>query len=131
MKARNVNDIEGAFEIAARTDTRALAVLVDPLFIIIHKKRLVDLAAKTALPAIYPWKEFVDIGGFISYGPNFTDLWLRAAIYVDKILKGEKLAVLPVERPMRAELVINVKAAKEIDLTIPTELLQGADKVIK
>jgi ABC-type uncharacterized transport system substrate-binding protein len=130
LEVRNVNDIESAFEVATRTGTRALAVLVDPLFVL-HKKRVVELAAKTALPAIYPWKEFVDIGGLISYGPNFTDLWLRAAIYVDKILKGEKPADLPVERPAAAELAINLKTADLIGLTIPSEVLQRADIVIK
>jgi len=103
---------------------------VDPVFII-NQKRIVALAAKSALPAIYPWKEIVDSGGLMSYGPSFPDLWRRAAIYVDKILKGAKPADLPVERPMRAEFVINLKAAKEIGLVIPPEVLQRADKVIR
>jgi ABC-type uncharacterized transport system substrate-binding protein len=130
LGVRNAKDIETAFEAVTRTGASALTVLLDPLFII-NKKRIVDLAAKSALPAIYPWKEFVDAGGLISYGPNFPDLWRRAAIYVDKILKGAKPADLPVERPMRAEFVVNLKAAKEIGLAIPPEVLQRADQVIK
>jgi putative tryptophan/tyrosine transport system substrate-binding protein len=127
---RNAKDIESAFEAVPRTGANALAVLVDPLFII-NQKRIVTLAAKSAFPAIYPWKEFVDAGGLMSYGPSLPDLWRRAAIYVDKILKGAKPADLPLERPMRAELVINLKAAKEIGLAIPPEVLQRADKVIR
>jgi putative tryptophan/tyrosine transport system substrate-binding protein len=130
LNVRNAKDVESAFEALRRTGANALAVLVDPLFII-NQKRIVALAAKNALPAIYPWKEIVDSGGLMSYGPNFPDLWRRAASYVDKILKGAKPADLPVERPMRAEFVINLKAAKEIGLAIPPEVLQRADKVIR
>ena len=130
VDVRNAKDLESAFEAVPRTGANALAVLVDPVFII-NQKRIVTLATKSALPAIYPWKEIVDSGGLMSYGPSFPDLWRRAAIYVDKILKGAKPADLPVERPMRAEFVINLKAAKEIGLVIPPEVLQRADKVIR
>lgn len=130
LDVRNAKDVDTAFEALNRTGANALAVLIDPLFII-NKKRIVTLATKSGLPAIYPWKEFIDDGGLMSYGPNFVDLWRRAAIYVDKILKGAKPADLPVERPMRTEFLINVKAAKEIGLTIPPEILQRADSVIR
>jgi putative tryptophan/tyrosine transport system substrate-binding protein len=130
LDVRNAKDVDTAFEAVNRTRANALAVLIDPLFII-NKKRIVTLATKSALPAIYPWKEMVDSGGLMSYGPNFLDLWRRAVIYVDKILKGAKPADLPVERPMRAEFVINLKAAKEIGLAIPPEVLQRADIVIR
>ena len=130
LPVRDLKEIESALEPAIRTGTTALAVLVDPLFIL-HRKRILELVSQSAWPAIYPWKEFVDAGGLMSYGPNFPDLWRRAAFYVDKVLKGAKPAELPVERPMRTEFVINVKAAKEIALTIPNHVLQRADTIIK
>ncbi len=129
VKARNLKDFESAFEAARRGGANALAVLPDPL-ITGNRKKIVDLATKNRLPAIYPWREFVDDGGLMSYGPNFPDLHRRAAVYVDKILKGRKPADLPVEQPMRFEFIINLKAAKQIGLTIPPNVLVGAQKVI-
>jgi putative tryptophan/tyrosine transport system substrate-binding protein len=96
-----------------------------------YRARIVDFAAKSRLPAMYPDREFVEVGGLMSYGPNFADLFRRAATYVDKILKGAKPADLPVEQPIKFELVINLKAAKQIGLTIPPNVLARADKVIK
>jgi putative ABC transport system substrate-binding protein len=96
-----------------------------------ERRRLVDLAAKNRLPTVYAWRDFVDAGGLMAYGPNGADLHQDAATYVDKILKGAKPAELPVEQPKKFELVINLKTAKALGLTIPPSLLQRADQVIE
>ena len=96
-----------------------------------HRKQIVDLAVKNRLPAIYPQPEFVEAGGLMSYGVSLHDLFRRAATYVDKILKGAKPADLPVEQPKKFEFIINLKAAKQIGLTIPPNVLVRADKVIR
>ena len=95
------------------------------------RQQIVAFAAKHRLPAIYPGVEYVEDGGLMSYAPDFRDIYRRAAAYVDKILKGAKPADLPVEQPMKFELVINLKAAKQIGLTIPQSVLYRADKVIR
>ena len=100
-----------------------------PLFA--ERKSIVELAVKHRLPAIYFQKEFVDEGGLMSYGADFGELYRRAAVYVDKILKGAKPADLPVQQATKFEFVINLKAAKQIGLTIPNRVLERADKVIK
>jgi putative ABC transport system substrate-binding protein len=96
-----------------------------------QRTQIAELAAKSRLPAIYPQIEYVEDGGLMSYGVIITDLDRRAAVYVDKILKGAKPADLPVEQPMKFELVINLKAAKQIGLTIPPNVLARADRVIR
>ena len=96
-----------------------------------ERKPIVELAGKYRLPAIYPDREFVDEGGLMSYGADFTDIYRRVAVYVDKILKGAKPADLPVEQPKKFELIINLKAAKQIGLTIPVRVLERANQVIK
>ena len=108
----------------------ALTVVSTPVFDN-QRRRLVELAARNRLPAVYTFRPYVDAGGLMSYGPDISDLFRRAATYVDKILKGVKPGDLPVERPTKFELVINLKTAKTLALTIPPSLLQRADRVIE
>ena len=130
IEARRPEDIDRAF--SDRTGPRAGALTVLPSNVVVSERgRLVDLAARHRLPTVYPWREFVDTGGLMAYGPNLADLFRRAATYVDKILKGMKPADLPVEQPTKFEFVINLKAAKAIDLVLPQTLLQRADQVIQ
>jgi putative ABC transport system substrate-binding protein len=96
-----------------------------------RRKEIADLAAKNRLPAIYPQSEYVEAGGLVSYGVSINDLDRRAATYVDKILKGAKPSELPVEQPTKFDMVINLKAAKQIGLTIPPNVLARADRVIR
>jgi putative ABC transport system substrate-binding protein len=96
-----------------------------------ERKPIVELAGKHRLPAIYFQKEFVDEGGLMSYGADYTDLYRRAAVYVDRILRGAKPADLPVQQPTKFEFIINLKAAKQIGLTIPARVLERANQVIK
>jgi ABC-type uncharacterized transport system substrate-binding protein len=130
LEVRDVNDFEKAFQAATRERANALIALDDPL-IFTHRARIVNLAAKNRLPAIYGFKEFVELGGLMSYAANLSDMYRRAATYVDKILKGVKPGDLPIEQPTKFELVINLKTAKQIGLTIPPNVLARADKVIK
>lgn len=123
-------DIETAFRAASTERADAVLVLGGPLFTF-QRTQVVELAAKSRLPAIYPSPEFVEAGGLMTYSVNRTYLHRRAATYVDKILKGAKPADLPVEQPMKFELVINLKASQQIGLTIPPTLLFRADQVIK
>ena len=129
-EVRESKDIEIAFRNDNKERAGAVLVLTTPV-LISQRRRVIDLAVKTRLPAIYGRPEFVEDGGLISYATSFTDLARRSAIYVDKILKGTKPADLPVELPMKFELVINLKAAKQIGVTIPPNVLARADKVIK
>jgi ABC-type uncharacterized transport system substrate-binding protein len=122
-------DVETAFE-AARTG-RADAVLILASPILTQRKQIADRALTSRIPAIYDRREFVDTGGLMSYGVNISDLDRRAATYVDKILKGAKPADLPVEQPTKFELIINLKAAKQIGLAIPPNVLVRADRVIR
>jgi putative ABC transport system substrate-binding protein len=113
-----------------REHAGALTVLSSSMFFD-ERRRLVDLAAKNRLPALYPTRESVDAGGLMSYGPNLADVFRRAATYVDRILKGAKPADLPVEQLTKYELAINLKTAKALGLTIPPSLLLRADQVIE
>ena len=97
----------------------------------VHRKMLISLAARHKLPAVYPYRYAVKDGGLISYGPDTHDVWRRAAQYVDRILKGEKPAELPVQNPTKYELVVNLKTAKALGLTVPDSLLARADEVIE
>jgi putative ABC transport system substrate-binding protein len=130
VEARGPADFDRAFSDMTRARAGALTVLPSNMFLREHR-RLVDLAAKNRLPAVYLWSEFVDAGGLMSYGANLADLNRRAATYVDKILKGAKPGDLPVEQPTKFELVINLKTAKALGLTIPQSVLGRADKVIQ
>ncbi|HEY3304402.1 MAG TPA: ABC transporter substrate-binding protein [Candidatus Binatia bacterium] len=123
-------DLETAFREASRGRADAGLVRGGPV-LNSHRTQVADLAAKSRLPAIYDRRDYVEDGGLMSYGVSFTDLYRRAATYVDKILKGAKPADLPVEQPTKFELVINLKAAKQIGLTVPANVLARADKVIK
>jgi ABC-type uncharacterized transport system substrate-binding protein len=123
-------DIETAFRAASKERADAVLVLAGPFFIS-NRTRIIELAVKNRLAAIYNSAEWAEAGGLMTYGTSFTDLFRRAATYVDKILKGAKPGDLPVEQPTKFELVINLKTAKQIDLTIPPNLLARADKVIK
>jgi putative ABC transport system substrate-binding protein len=123
-------DIETAFRAAGKGRSDAALVLQSP-FLFSQRKQIAELAAESRLPAIYPWPELVDEGGLMTYGVSITGLFRRAATYVDKILKGAKPADLPVEQPIKFELIINLKAAKQIDLTIPPNVLARADRVIR
>jgi ABC-type uncharacterized transport system substrate-binding protein len=123
-------DIETAFENARKKRAEALVVLASPVFSV-QRGRIAELAIKNRLPVTYYRRGFVEDGGLMSYGVSFTDLDRRAAVYVDKILKGSKPADLPVEQPTKFELVINLKTAKQIGLTIPPNVLARADRVIK
>jgi ABC-type uncharacterized transport system substrate-binding protein len=130
LEVRSANDFDSAFEAALRE--RAQALVTTPAALLgAHLKRIVEFAAKNRLPTMYGNPQFVDAGGLMSYAPDYTVQYRRAAIYVDKILKGSKPADLPVEQPTKFEFIINLKAAKQIGLTIPPNLLARADKVIK
>jgi putative ABC transport system substrate-binding protein len=130
LEARSLNDFDRAFAAMTAKRAGALLVLGDVMFST-HRNRLADLAAKNRLPAMYAARESVEAGWLMSYGPNTPELFRRAAAYVDKILKGAKPGDLPIEQPSKFELVINVKTAKALGLTMPPSLLQRADEVIQ
>jgi putative ABC transport system substrate-binding protein len=130
VEARTTNDIETAIRAAIKERADALLLLGSPV-LNSRRKEIAELAVKAQLPAIYPNWDFVDDGGLMSYGVSYVDLSRRAATYVDKILKGAKPADLPIEQPTKFELVINLKAAKQIGLTIPPNVLARADRVIR
>ena len=130
VEAQDPTRLEQAF--AAMTGQRAgaLMVLTDVMFIN-NRSRIVELAAKSRLPAIYPEREFVGVGGLMFYGASLVDMYSRAAVYADRILKGKKPAELPVEQPTKLELVINLKTAKTLGLAIPPSVLARADQVVQ
>jgi putative ABC transport system substrate-binding protein len=130
LEIHTAQDLEKAFQSATRERANALIAFDDP-FIFTHRARIVMLAAKNRLPAIYGFREFVEAGGLMSYAANLSDMYRHAATYVDKILKGATPAELPVEQPTKFELVINLNAAKQIGLTIPPHVLARADRVIR
>ena len=130
VEMRDRKDIDAAF--AAIIRERAEGVIVDSDYVTAgNKTRMVEFTAANRLPAMYTWKMYVDAGGLMSYGPSFYELWRHAATYVDKILRGAKPADLPVEQPTRYELVVNLKTAKELGVTIPQSILARVDEVIE
>jgi len=130
LDVRAPKDIETAFRAASKGRADGLLVLSGPV-LTSHRTQVLDLAVESRLPAIYNFPEWVEAGGVMSYGVNLTDLFQRAATYVDKILKGAKPADLPVEQPKKFEFIINLKAAKQIGLTIPPEVLARANRLIR
>jgi putative ABC transport system substrate-binding protein len=131
LEVRGPKDIETAFGEASKEHADAVLVLSTTI-LYFNRKQVSNLALKSRLPTIYGRPEYyVDDGGLVYYGPSYTDLYRRAAVYVDKILKGAKPADLPVEQPKKFEFIVNLKAAKQIGLTIPPNVLARADKVIK
>ena len=126
----DIKDLDRIFQTAAKARADALLVLGNPI-LNAHRKQIVDLAAKHRFPATYGRPEFVEAGGLLYYGTNYNDLSRRAATFVDKILKGAKPADLPIEQPTKFEFIINLKAAKQIGLTIPNKVLAKADRVIR
>jgi putative ABC transport system substrate-binding protein len=130
IEVRNSADIDAVLHKPRMDRADALVVFSDGL-INAHRKNIVDFAVSNRLPGMYPYREFVIEGGLISYAPSYTDLFRRAAIYVDKVLQGASPANLPVEQPTKFELIINLKVAKALDLTVPPSLLARADEVIE
>jgi putative ABC transport system substrate-binding protein len=130
LRVRDADALEGAFAAMSREHADALVVLPGPVFNM-HRARIIELAARSRLPTMWEWREAVAAGGLLAYGTDHASLWRRAATYVDKILKGAKPADLPMERPMKFELVLNLKTAKALGITMPPSLLLLADEVIQ
>jgi putative ABC transport system substrate-binding protein len=130
LEIHTEKDVQNAFSAISKTRSNGLVTFIDAVTVS-HRQKIVDFASKNRLPSIYQASDFVSAGGLMSYGVNRVELHRRAATYVDKILKGTKPANLPVERPIKFDLVINLKTAKQIDLTIPPNLLARADRVIR
>jgi putative ABC transport system substrate-binding protein len=131
VEVRRADELDTAFAVMSRASADALIVLEDSLLLSGLSGRIEDLAATYRLPAMYGWRRHVDAGGLMSYGPSMRDMQRRAAVYVDKILKGTKPADLPVEQPIKFEFVINLKTARALGLTIPSTLLFQANEVLQ
>jgi ABC-type uncharacterized transport system substrate-binding protein len=130
VEARHPDEFDSAFGAMGKARTGGLVVMADTMFVL-HRTRLADLAARRRLPTAYGWREHVEAGGLMSYGPSLSDLFRRSATFIDRILKGAHPGDLPVEQPTKFELVINAKTAKALGLTIPQSLLARADQVIQ
>jgi len=130
LEVKGPDDIERAFQAAIKGRANGL-MLAGGAFFGFHEKRIIDLAAKSRLPAIYPNTRYVEAGGLMTYSENRSEMFRRAAEIVDKILKGTKPADIPVERPKKFDFVINLKAAKQIGLTVPPEVLARASRIIR
>jgi putative ABC transport system substrate-binding protein len=130
LEVRRSEDLAVAFKTVPKQRGTGLVTLLDPL-VVSQRARIVELASENRLPAIYPTKEFVDVGGLMAYGADLADSYRRAAIFMDKILKGAKPADLPVEYPVKFTFTVNLQTAKQLGITIPPNVLARADKVIK
>jgi putative ABC transport system substrate-binding protein len=130
LEAGGRDEIERAFAALMKARAQGLIVLPSPVTLT-HQTQIVELAAKNRLPAMYPWQEFAEGGGLMAYSPNRTEMYRRSATFVDKILRGAKPADLPIEQPTTFELVINLKTARALGLTIPPSVLLRADQVIE
>jgi putative ABC transport system substrate-binding protein len=130
LEVRRPDDFKTAFDVAAKGRVGGMIVLEDPLTVT-HRRKITGLASERHLPAIFGLKEFVEVGGLMSYAPSYVDVYRRAAVFVDKILRGARPADLPVEQPTRFELVINRKTARALGLTVPSSLLLRADQIIE
>jgi putative tryptophan/tyrosine transport system substrate-binding protein len=130
LSARTEDEIDDAFATLARLHAAALVVTAD-WFFDGQREQLAALAARVAIPAVYEWREFTDVGGLMSYGPSLTDTFRQAGVYAGRVLAGAKPAALPIQQPTRLELVVNLKAAKAIGLIIPQSILARADEVIE
>jgi ABC-type uncharacterized transport system substrate-binding protein len=127
-EVRSLTEIEKAFALMVEDHAQAVVIFPDVLTTS-HQKQLADLTLRNRLPAIFGFREFVDMGGLMSYGSSLNGMWRRAALYVDKILKGADPGDLPIDQPTRFELVMNLKTAKTLGITVPPTLLVGADEV--
>ena len=130
LAVKNVKEIDAALRTAAKASSQAIITMDDPL-IVSERDQIIEFGLRQRLPVMGEFRPMTEAGGVMSYGPNQIDMWKRAAIFVDKILKGSKPADMPVERPTKFELVINLRSAKTIGLTVPPMLLVGADEVIE
>jgi ABC-type uncharacterized transport system substrate-binding protein len=130
FEAASVDALDKAFAAIAAERATALMVVVDPYFLT-HRRKIIALAAKGRLPAVYGEKEFVEDGGLMFYGASLVDMYRDAAAYADKILKGAKPAEIPVEQPTKLDLVVNLKTAKALGITIPRSVLLRADRVME
>ncbi len=130
LEARGRDEIERAFAALTKARAQGLIVLPNPVTLT-HQTQILELASKNRLPAMYPWREFTESGGLMAYSTNRTEMYRRSATFVDKILKGAKPADLPIEQPTKFELVINLKMAKALGLTIPQSVLGRADHIIE
>ena len=131
VELRTAEDIDKAFAELHQKNVNAVLVAGSNPLVTFHSKHIVELALKHRLPGMYPTRQFAEEGGLMAYGPLIVDLYRRAAIYVDKILKGAKPADLPIEQPTKFELIINLKTAKQIGVSIPPNVLARADRVIR
>jgi putative ABC transport system substrate-binding protein len=126
-----VADFDSVFSAIAKSKPDALSVLADRPFLVSNRRRVVEFAARERLPAMYPFSEFMDDGGLMFYGPDFPDMFRRSATYVDKIVKGVKPADLPIEQPSNFQVIVNMKTAKQLGVTIPQSILLQAHRVIE